>query len=504
MRLLRKFGPQFMKKLFLLLHLSCVLNAFAQISPGSLAFDFTVQDIAGNTHNLYDQLDSGKTVVIHCFTAWDSYAWEYYQQQTLESFDALYGAQGNGSVAVWRMECETQNTLLQLQGPASLTGNNANDTQGDWLSESVLPVIDDSTLAADFSLEYVPVIIVICPDRVVRFADQMSVGNLSNLVFQNSCPSITQGFDPALQSAVTSRECGSTLIDVRAVLKNLGSDTLFNVSIGVGGATPSQTFQWQGQLLSYGADTINFEGLELLADGPIELSIIEGNVNVENDSLRVRTDVGLSTQLVRLELALDAYPQEVSWEIRNESDSVIYNGGGYEVDYQYINNVFQLPASGCYNFFLNDTRGDGLYGSQYGGFDGFCKLYSMIDSTTIEEEMFYYDGSFNFSAIDNTPAFLQYSFESGSPLATAESYEDGWKVFPNPADQLMVIQAPAADSDYEATLYDMTGRMVNQWHGMKGEVRAQLDVSSLPSGMYMLGIVEEHNRSCITVVIQHL
>jgi hypothetical protein len=117
--------------------------------------------------------------------------------------------------------------------------------------------------------------------------------------------------------------------------------------------------------------------------------------------------------------------------------------------------------------------------------------------------MFHYDGSFNFSAIDNTPAFLQYSFESGSPLATAESSADGWKVFPNPADQSMVIQTPAADSDYEAALYDMTGRIVNQWHGMKGEVRAQLDVSSLPSGLYMLGIVEEYNRSFITVVIQH-
>jgi hypothetical protein len=501
--LLLKFGPLFMKKYFLLIWLGSALNALAQFSPGSFASDFTVQDIAGNTRNLYSQLDSGKTVVLHCFTAWDSYAWEYYQQQTLESFDALYGPQGNGSVAVWRVECETQNTLAQLQGPASLSGSNATDTQGDWLTASELPLIDDSTLVSQFALQYVPVIIIVCPDRMVRFADQLSLGNLANLVLQNSCPTIAQGYDPALQSAVTSRDCGSNLLNAQVVLKNLGSDTLFEATIGVEGATPSQTFEWQGQLSSYGSDTISLNGLELLADGLIQFSIADVNVNYENDSLQVRTEVGLSTQLVRLELALDAYPQEVSWEIRNDADSIIYNGGGYEVDYQYINNVFQLPAAGCYQFFLHDNRGDGLYGSQYGGFDGFCKLYSMIDSTTVEEQMFFYDGSYNFSPIENTPAFLQYTFEAGSPLTLNEATKKEWSVFPNPADQFVVMQTSSVDADYRALLFDMTGRMVTQWNGVKGQVRFHQDVSYLPAGVYLLSIVEGDIRTQTQVVIQH-
>ncbi len=492
-----------MKKIYFLFLLCSALRAFTQISPGALAPDFTVQDIVGNTRHLYGELDSGKTVIMHCFTAWDSYAWEYYQQQVLEAFNALYGPQGNGSVVVWRVECETQNDLAQLQGPASLTGSYATDTQGDWLSESELPLIDDSTLAAGFDLPYVPVIIIVCPDRVVRFANQISIGNLANLVFQNSCPPISQGFDPALVSATTSVTCGSNLVDVQVVLKNLGTDTLFNASIEIGGVASSQTYNWQGQLSSYRSDTLSLNSLELLSDGFIELSIMDVNANYSNDTLYVRGEVGLSTQLIRLELALDAYPEEVSWEIRNAADSVIYNGGGYEIDYEYINHVFQLPTIGCYNFYLNDTRGDGLHGSQYGGFDGFCKLYSMTDSSTVEEEMFHYDGSYNLSSIINSPSFLQFSFEAGSALATIEPAIQSWSVYPNPANQDLFIWSPTSDFEYMGLLYDMTGRVVSQFNRRKGDKITPIDVSSLPGGMYFLHITTDNAQSRIPILVQH-
>lgn len=502
-RLLLKFGPLFMKKLLLLSLICCALESMAQLTPGALAPDFTAQDIAGNSRNLYAELDAGKTVVLHCFAAWDSYAWEYYQEQALEFFDALYGSQGNGSVALWRVECEMQNSTAQLQGPASLTGNNATDTQGDWLTGSILPLIDDSTLAAQFDLTYLPVLVVICPDRLVRFADQLSVGNLANLVFQTACPPVVQGFEPALTSATTTRSCGSNVMDIQLVLKNLGTDTLFNVSIGIGGATAAQTIQWEGQLASYQSDTLEITSLEVLADADIDLSISSPNVDASNDSVSVRTSVGFSTQLVKLELALDAYPDEVSWEIRNENDSVLYSGGAYEVDYQYITGVFQLPAAGCYNLFLNDARGDGLHGSQYGGFDGFCKLYSMTDSTTVEEELFYYDGSYNLSSIENAPSFLQYTFEAGSPLEVSEIDAAEWLAYPIPATETLHVRAPSNAMDYTCSLYDMTSRSVAFVQMKPGERFAEINVEQLPAGVYALLIQLKHEHIQIPVIIQH-
>jgi hypothetical protein len=491
-----------MKKYIVFIFLCCALRAFTQLTPGSLAADFTVQDVAGNSRNLYSQLDSGKTVILHCFATWDSFAWEYYQQNVLDAFNSLYGTGGNGTVTIWRVECETTNTSAQLQGPASLTGDVATDTQGDWLAESELPIIDDSTLAAQLNLEFLPVVVLICPDRIVRFADQMSIGNLANLVFQNSCPPISEGFDPALISATSSRSCGSNDIDLQVVLKNLGTDTLFNVTIQLGGSTPAQSVGWEGQLSSYQSDTISIEGLDIISDGFVELSIEEVNADAANDSLQLRTNVGYCGQLVRLELALDAYPDEVSWEIRNENDSVLYNGGGYEVDYQYINNVFQLPSAGCYNFFLNDTRGDGLHGSQYGGFDGFCKLYSMVDSSTVEEEMFHYDGSYNFSPIQNTPSFLQYSFEAGSPISVSEIQKD-WIAYPVPANQKLYLRSSSGIRNAEIVLTDMAGRTMHPLVSVIDNDKLELDIATLYAGLYILSIRTNLHTENFSIIVHH-
>ena len=182
---------------------------------------------------------------------------------------------------------------------------------------------------------------------------------------------------------------------------------------------------------------------------------------------------------------------------------MIYNGGGYEVDYQYINNVFMLPSTGCYSFYLNDTQGDGLFGSQYGGFDGFCKLYSMTDSATVEEELFFYDGSYNFSTINNTPGFLQYTFEAGSPLVVTNETMSGWRVFPIPADDQLRIHAPHNAKAYRCTLFDLAGRVVLQTEIPQGDIDTELQVVSLPAGIYSLAIEMEHQYLRIPLMIQH-
>ncbi len=112
-----------MKKLFLLTAVCYALTSFSQIEEGLPVSDFSVLDIEGNTRHLYEQLDSGKTVILYCFAAWDSYAWEYYQQQTLETFNSLYGAGGSQVVDVWRVEAETTNSTQQLYGHYLITGN---------------------------------------------------------------------------------------------------------------------------------------------------------------------------------------------------------------------------------------------------------------------------------------------------------------------------------------------------------------------------------------------
>jgi len=45
-------------------------SGFGQLPVGTVAPNFTLTDINGNTHTLYDYLDQGKTVVIDFSTTW--------------------------------------------------------------------------------------------------------------------------------------------------------------------------------------------------------------------------------------------------------------------------------------------------------------------------------------------------------------------------------------------------------------------------------------------------
>jgi len=280
----------------------------------------------------------------------------------------------------------------------------------------------------------------------------------------------------------------------------VGTDTLFNTVLRLDGAVAAQTIPWQGQLNSYQSDTISITSLQIVTDAPITCSIDQLNARTENDSLFVRTDVGYSTRLIRLELALDAYPEEVSWKIMNETGAVIYDGGGYSLDYQYFNQVFYLPSDGCYSFYLYDSAGDGVTGSQYSGFDGFCRLYSMIDSTTTEEVMLDYDGSYGFSSQPNTPGFLQYNFEAGSPIHVGQIENRTWSIYPNPTSDILYLNLP--DDSNGIALFDISGKLIlNQPATNLGAL--SLDVSSIPAGLYVVSFESGSQPVKHPIIIQH-
>jgi hypothetical protein len=57
----------------------------AQLSNGSTAPDFTVTDINGNSHHLYEYLDSGYTVILDLSDVWCGPCWSYHEDGHLET-----------------------------------------------------------------------------------------------------------------------------------------------------------------------------------------------------------------------------------------------------------------------------------------------------------------------------------------------------------------------------------------------------------------------------------
>jgi hypothetical protein len=301
----------------------------------------------------------------------------------------------------------------------------------------------------------------------------------------SGCDQLNSGSDPAITEADLYRECGSASADAMVVIKNLGVPELQSLDIQFFGALGDPVFNWSGSLESYQSDTLYYNGLQLLNDDPVEVAISSLNDNYSNDTIEVSATVALSMMNIQLELALDAYPEEVSWEIRDGDNNVLFSDGNFEIGYEYFNQNYTLPQSGCYTFELFDTGEDGLHGSQYGGFDGSCYLRSLDDSGNVTAVLYANDGSYDFNAGSESAVF-----EAGSPLKIEAPVHVELEIYPNPvADDLHLRWQ---DSNYETKdirVFDASGKILHHTKSIAPHI--EINCAHWHDGIYTVVIAQK-------------
>jgi hypothetical protein len=485
-----------MKKLLLsLVVFAGISSVNAQTPVGTVVNNFTLTDLNGTSHTLFDYLDAGKMVVIDVSATWCGPCWNYHNTGALNDFYNAKGPNGTNEAMVFFIEGDASTTTDELNGIGP-------DTQGDWVTGEDMPIID-LTSAASFEnsgldIAYFPVMYVICPNRTVYKSGV--AGAIGTLTLLNSyiggCPAVaSQPSDVAIlaNKGETAHCEGSYTPKVQ--IQNNGTTALTSatVSISQGGSVVS-TGSYSGSLATYGVATVTCSDIANFTGGTLNVTVTtSGDAVATNNTLNIAVSGAQSaaSQFVTIHITTDAYGSETTWTLKNAAGTTVQSGGPYG-DLTAAGTTAQpvitaeLNPTECYKFEVLDAFDDGMC-CQYGNGG-----YEIKDATGA---VIASGGEFGGSEVK--------LFKTGV-LGINELDLVALNVYPNPASTEVNVSFEAKNADYSVKLVDLQGRVIANQNlsNLNGTQVISIPTSTVAKGSYIVSITSNGMTSTKSVVIK--
>ncbi|MFN0215766.1 MAG: T9SS type A sorting domain-containing protein [Saprospiraceae bacterium] len=490
------------KLLFPFLLAAWALRLSAQLPDGSIAPDFMAMDITGQSHHLYDILDSGKIVVIEISATWCAPCWVYHTSHALKNLYEAHGPAGDDKLRVFWVEGDPNTNLNCLYGAGGCPGGSA----GNYVAGTPYPILDNSGIANAYQITYYPTIFVICPNKKIFELDPLNADELWEKARQ--CP-VALGTNNAgifqYSPGTDFKElCGVQSLDPNFALTNLGSAPLTAATLELKwNNNHLQTLQWTGYLSTYEEALISFASENVSDAGVLKTTItnINNGTGDEDFSNNVRNDNFIQAQQfnstqVLLKIRTDNYGAETYWEVRDEFGTAIEHGGNLDVgpngggafplgapvgpgsypNLTLIRDTLNLPENGCYSIHFSDAYGDGIC-CGFGA--GYYRLYN-LDNPGVP--------------LITGGEFEEYSrraFGVGI-LSSAQDIEQkvDIQVFPNPASDLLIVEIESVlPTEISGMVFNSLGQLQHRFSTEKTALGGndwQLSVSGWPNGVYFL------------------
>ena len=498
---------QIMKYTFTFLF-SCLfaLASFGQLPDNFIAPDFTVTDLNGNQHNLYEILDQEKTVIIDIYATWCGPCWTFHEEHVLADIWEELGPDGTDEVFIMSIESDLETTQADLEGT---TGG----TQGDWITGTPYPMIDEmegvgdiGQIGTDYHVWGYPTVYFICPDRSVTEVNWQDVSATYSNVIQ-SCPTAQGQNNGKLIEyiGVEGVVCEAQTFTPKATFQNRGDQimTAATFAITINGAT--EEVNWSGSLNPFAIDEVEFSSV---AAGNTDITIELINVNnvadefPDDNTLTSSIIFPSATQMqtVTVEIMTDEYGAETYWAILDENDEIVATGGNqlvgfdvnidtemavdapadpsaYEPNTLYTTDVL-LASNGCHKFAIADYYLDGIC-CDYG--DGYFKVISQDNGVLV-------DGTgTTFTDRSDNP------FVFDGPVGIQENVLTGLEIYPNPLMDELTITLPENSANVNSIeIHDLHGKTIFSTSNFNtAERKIQLDLSVLQSGLYLIEVTLE-------------
>ena len=506
-----------MKKLLLsaLLLSATSATTFAQLSPGSLAPDFTVSayqpwlSTAGMTNNgsykLYDYLDAGYTVILDVSATWCGPCWNYHLSGALEDAYAAHGPAGAPGVSATTTD---DLMVIWIEGDgatADATMLDGSGAIGDWTNPNAAGQIQfpmanpitatANTINTNFGIAYFPTIYKICPNRIVSEIGQATAAAIYTSI--GSCP--PPASSPADVAALTYEgslvHCqGSYTPEVKIQNNGTSPLTAATVTVTQGGTTVS-TGTYSGSLATYGVATVTCTPIASFMGGALVVTVATAaDANAANNGVNATVASALvaASQIVTVNITTDAYATETSWTIKNSAGTTVASGGGYGPDLGAAGQTVETPVianltpNNCYTFEILDAYGDGIC-CQYG--DG---GYTIIDASGATLAS---GGTFGDSE--------QKVFKTGA-AGLNEMETIALNVFPNPASDLVNVSFEANNNDFSVSLVDIQGRTIatKSFTNLVGSQLVSFSTESIAKGSYIVTVTSNGATTTKNVVVR--
>ena len=475
--------------------------AFAQLPDGSTAPDFTYKDLSGKEWNLYEILETGRPVVMDISATWCGPCWGYHQSGALDDLYEAHGPEGDATMMVLWFEGDNDTNRDCLYGSFGCN----NSTQGDWVSGTSFPIIDEAAIFSKYSCGYYPTIFTVFPDDKTLIESgavgaathwniaQARLGDIKdNLVNLRSFES----------NSFSQQICNAQDATPKVKLRNMGKTHLTSLTLDlVWNGQTVQTVDWTGDAGVFDDIEVTFSQLSIGGAGSLEVVAKAPNGDMTAADKVISSQYIDAPQVyagdeIRMNLVTDNQGAYLYWAALDEAGNIIVDGGNKTVglngggqyagqaapadpgsynNFQNLNFNIPVPANrGCISIVVVDGAGDGFFGP------GRYRLFNTGSSTPF------------FTMTDKFTSSIAHTFaEMTSGTNTPQAVEQ-IAAYPNPtADEMTVEFSLENVADMQMTITNTVGQVVKT---VTSQVFAQglhqipVAVNDLPNGMYFLNL----------------